>query len=183
MESLNDIGMSEDTDKAALTKRGSHHYADLYDVLFRHWRGKTINVLEVGVDKGGSIRMWRKYFPNSHVTAIDASGAVTFEDDPHVWFIHGDYRDESTFRGLSLGAFDLMIDDADHQVESQKLFLQRYSPMLKPNGILIIEDVLTKEGALEIKKHLPEGFSCAIVQMNEGNSIIDSRLFIAYRNS
>ena len=182
MESLNDIGLAENTDKAALTERGSHHYADLYELLFRNWRNNSVSILEIGVLDGGSIRMWRRYFPNSKVTAIDVLDNVKF-DDPNIEFIHGDaYSEEVIYKLYASGkTFDVMLDDGDHRVETQTIFLQRYSPMLNPQGILIIEDVITRDGAKILKSNLPAGFSCATVEMSEGNSIIDSRLFIAYR--
>ncbi len=181
MESLNDIGMAEDTDKAGLTARGGHHYTDLYELLFREHRESITSILEIGVLDGGSIRMWRRYFPKSHVVAIDKEDQITFQDDPNVEFIHGDAYSEEVISDLSGRTFDLMIDDADHRVETQIIFLERYSPMLNPGGIMIVEDVIMKDGALILKQKLPAGFSCAIVQMTEGNSILDSRLVIAYR--
>ncbi len=181
MESLNEIGLSEDTDKAGLIDRGCHHYTDLYEPLFRAWRDDPVSILEIGVLDGGSIRMWRRYFPNATVTAIDVSDKITFADDPSVFFIHGNAYSDQVIENLQHRRFDIMIDDADHQIETQKIFLQRYSPLLKPHGILIIEDVFTRGGAQSLKKDLPKGFSCATVEMAEGSSIIDSRLFIAYR--
>ena len=179
---FNDIGLSENTDKAALTDRGSHHYVDLYELLLRGWRDKAIEILEIGVLDGGSIRMWRRYFPHSIITAIDVSVKVTFDGDPVISFINGDAYSEEVISQFTGHMFDLMIDDADHRVENQTIFLQRYSPLLKPEGILIIEDVITRDGAKILRSNLPSGFSCAIVEMAEGNSILDSRLFIAYRS-
>jgi len=178
---FNEIGLSENTDKAALTDRGSHHYGDLYELLFRRWRNDPISILEIGVLDGGSIRTWRRYFPNSDVYAIDTIDSVGF-DDPNIQFIHGDAYSDEVISKLAGYKFDLMIDDADHRVENQTIFLQRYSPLLKPGGILIIEDVITRDGAKILKSNLPEGFSCSIVELAEGNSILDSRLFIAYRS-
>ena len=177
---FNDIGLSENTDKAALTDRGSHHYGDLYELLFRDWCHRWLSILEIGVLDGGSIRTWRRYFPLCRVTAVDVSDKITF-DDPLIEFIHGDAYSEEVISKLAGHKFDLMIDDADHRVENQTVFLRRYSPLLKPEGILIIEDVITRDGAKILKSNLPAGFSCSIVEMSEGNSILDSRLFIAYR--
>ena len=39
-----------------------HHYLPLYDHYFSQWRGKPVRFLEIGVSKGGSLTMWRKYF-------------------------------------------------------------------------------------------------------------------------
>ena len=181
MESLNEIGITEDTDKAELALRGSHHYANLYELLFRNWRNNPISILEIGVLAGGSIRMWRKYFPKSQVTAIDVSDQIKFADS-NIEFIHGDAYSEEVLSKLSGRSFDIMIDDADHQPPSQQAFLKLYAPLLKPDGILIIEDVFTRDGALALKRALPSGFCSATVDMAEGNSIIDSRLFIVYRH-
>jgi len=38
------------------------HYFEIYDRYFNQFRDKEINVLEVGVNRGGSLEMWRKYF-------------------------------------------------------------------------------------------------------------------------
>ncbi len=181
MKSLGEIGVVHNTDKAGLVSRGGHHYTDLYELLFRRWREREITILELGVLDGGSIRMWIEYFPYSHVVAIDKENMVTFPNDPNVEFIHGDAYSGEIIEKLQGRTFDLMIDDTDHRVENQTVFLQRYSPMLKHDGIMIVEDVIMKGGALELKAVLPPEFSCAIVQMTEGNSILDSRLLIAYR--
>ena len=180
MKSLNEIGLEEDTDKAVLTHRGCHHYAELYELLFRDRRETINSLLEIGVLEGGSIRMWRKYFPNAKITAIDVNDHVTFADDPGIEFIQGDSYSDEVIMKLSDRTFDIMIDDADHQIWNQKTFLKRYSPLLAPGGILIIEDVIMKDDARALRELLPAGFDCAIVEMSEGNSIIDSRLFIAY---
>lgn len=182
MESLDDIGSAELTDKAS----GGHHYtghryADLYELLFRGWRYNLIEILEIGVLDGASIRMWRRYFPRSYVTAIDSEPEAKFPADPSVECILGDAYSEEVISRLAGREFDLMLDDGDHQVESQLIFLRRYSPLLRPTGIMIIEDILTRDGARSLKSALPDGFACAIIEMAEGSSIIDSRLFIAYR--
>ncbi|MFA9421225.1 MAG: hypothetical protein ACERLB_13825, partial [Gammaproteobacteria bacterium] len=39
-----------------------HHYIPIYDRYFSKYRGEKVRFLEIGVQKGGSLRMWRKYF-------------------------------------------------------------------------------------------------------------------------
>ncbi len=175
---LNEIGVEENTDKAALTLRGSHHYFDLYELLFRGWRDDNISILELGVLDGGSARTWLRYFPNSQITMIDTMDVVV--SDPRIEFIHGDAYTDEVISKLQGRTFDIMIDDTDHRVENQTVFLKRYSPMLKPTGIMIVEDVIMKGGAEILKGELPAGFTCAIVEMTEGNSILPSRVLIAY---
>ena len=39
------------------------------------------------------------------------------------------------------GGFDVIIEDGPHTLESQIFAIKNYSKLLKPNGILIIEDI------------------------------------------
>ena len=43
-------------------KEFSHHYLGVYDELFAPFKDKEINLLEVGVATGGSLKLWEKYF-------------------------------------------------------------------------------------------------------------------------
>ena len=46
-------------------------YFDIYERHFSKYRGKDINLLEIGVGYGGSLKMWKNYFsklnPNAKV--------------------------------------------------------------------------------------------------------------------
>ena len=65
MQSLTEIGKKYGTDKVA------HNYTDTYDIAFRELREKPLNILEIGVWKGQSLRTFKEYFPNSKIYAID----------------------------------------------------------------------------------------------------------------
>ena len=39
-----------------------HHYFDVYARHFGPYRDKPIRMLEIGVFRGGSLRMWKDYF-------------------------------------------------------------------------------------------------------------------------
>jgi len=38
------------------------HYPEIYDELLANWQGRAVSFLEIGVFKGGSLRMWRDFF-------------------------------------------------------------------------------------------------------------------------
>ena len=40
------------------------HYFDIYEKHFSRFRGKDVHILEIGVQNGGSARMWHDYFSN-----------------------------------------------------------------------------------------------------------------------
>ncbi|MGL4278784.1 MAG: class I SAM-dependent methyltransferase, partial [Albidovulum sp.] len=62
------------TDERALIKMA--HYLPVYDRVLAHLQGQPVSFLEIGVFKGGSVRMWRDFFAaGSGVTFIDINPA------------------------------------------------------------------------------------------------------------
>ena len=48
------------------------HYLPMYHRHFKKFRGKAINLLEIGLLGGGSLKMWRKYFGNkANIYGVD----------------------------------------------------------------------------------------------------------------
>ena len=83
--SLTDAFLSEDSDP--LTRQfASHkgrlvwkwtHYLSLYHRHFAKFRGQKINILEIGIFKGGSLQFWKKYFgPQATIYGLDVNPAV-----------------------------------------------------------------------------------------------------------
>ena len=48
-----------------------HKYIENYDSIFRDFRYKIISVMEIGVQEGYSLRMWRDYFARARIIGID----------------------------------------------------------------------------------------------------------------
>ena len=125
-----------ETDKGTL-----HNYLDIYDKLFLPFRNKEINVFEVGYFLGGSCRLWEEYFINAKIRFIDnnpdcilnsTSGRVSL-DIMDIMDLTVDYFDEFLP--------DIAIDDGCHSIESQVHFIKNVYPVLRPGGLLIVEDV------------------------------------------
>jgi ubiquinone/menaquinone biosynthesis C-methylase UbiE len=56
----------------ATDKNVLHSYVDnVYEDIFKDLRQSTKKMLEIGVETGGSLLMWREYFPNVTITGID----------------------------------------------------------------------------------------------------------------
>jgi len=59
------------------------HYFEIYERYFSRFRGKKVNILEIGISHGGSIQMWLDYFGaecNYYGVDIDPQ-ALQFEKD------------------------------------------------------------------------------------------------------
>jgi len=46
-------------------------YLDVYDAITAPWIDKEIKLLEVGVYQGGSLKLWRDYFPRGTIVGVD----------------------------------------------------------------------------------------------------------------
>lgn len=176
-KTLNQIGVERGTDKSSL----NHHYLSLYDMLFDPMRDQDIRILEIGVQFGNSLRTWREYFPSAGIVGIDSiDNDVKFNPMDGVNVIIGDAYNDRIFERL-VGKFDIIIDDGSHEMSHQIFFVKHYCDLLTDEGLLIVEDVLTPNVIPELIKALPPDFSYISVDMTEGDSVVDSRLFIAHR--
>lgn len=134
MSELQTIGLKHDTDKAYF-----HKYLDFYakHLPKRDFAGR---LLEIGVLAGGSIRMWREYYPKAEIVCIDIQDPNI--DLPGVTQLKMDSKD--TLALQELGSFDIIIDDGSHMTLDQQLsFYLLYYSQLNKGGFYIIEDVHT----------------------------------------
>ena len=119
------------------------NYGDIYDKHFAPFRDQPINILEIGVLRGGSMRMWEKYFPNANIFGIDIDkDCLQYQSDRTKIFI-GDQSDVSFLRNVKakIPRVDILIDDGSHRAKDQKAtFEEMYYHVRKP-GVYLIEDI------------------------------------------
>lgn len=143
----------ETTDKNTL-----HSYLPAYQVLFGPLRDAARHVLEIGIHRGGSIRMWHDFFPNALITGVDvdARASANVPDSPRVRVVIGDAYSDAALQALSSCAYDILIDDGPHTLESQCYFAREYARFLAPGGVLVIEDVQNMDWIPALHTALPE---------------------------
>ena len=123
-------------------------YFGIYERHLKNFQDKEINLIEVGVQKGGSLDMWANYFPKANrITGIDVDTqcANLKYDDPRVNVVIGDQGDP-TFWNKFLETntkIDVFIDDGGHFMDQQILTFEKIFPVLSVGGIFICEDVHT----------------------------------------
>jgi hypothetical protein len=143
---LDKLGKIYGTDKI-----GKHFYTQHYSSHFESFRGKEINMLEIGVGgykkplKGGkSLRMWKKYFPFGNIFSIDIYDKSPLQED-RIRIFKGSQVDAAFLDEVvkEIGEIDIIIDDGshinEHVIETFKLLF----PKLKDGGIYVIEDTQT----------------------------------------
>lgn len=139
--------------------RGSvHSYIQVYEEIFKPYRETAKRVLEIGLFDGHGMRMISEYFLNAIVSGIDIS------DQPHGGL--ADLRpmiSEKKFDIEIMNAcepgdvglfiwnrmpdpnntpvFDVVIDDASHEIGAQMKIYENFWPHVAPGGLYVIEDV------------------------------------------
>jgi hypothetical protein len=121
------------------------HYCDIYDRHFCRFRGQEVHVLEIGVYRGESLKMWREYFgPKAHIYGVDIDKNCLAHEDNNIKIFIGDQADRRFWREFrrKVPTLDIVIDDGGHQPEQQIVSVEELLPFLRSNGIYVCEDVL-----------------------------------------
>lgn len=120
------------------------HYFEIYHRHLSKFRGRPVNVVEIGIFSGGSLGMWLDYFgPESRVYGVDVEPACrTYESDRVGVFI-GDQADPEFWRKFlsEVPDIDVVIDDGGHRHYQQRVTLEALLPRMRPGGVYICEDV------------------------------------------
>ena len=128
--------ISEILKKYDTDKNREHEYGGVYDHIFgRFDRNATLNILEIGTQKGESLLAWKEYFPNAKVTGIDIVDVVEYRSDAVNYVVQdvNDYRTDEMF--------DIVIDDGSHWLKDVVHTVSYFSQKLKLGGCIVIEDV------------------------------------------
>src|SRR5688572_29974797 len=123
-----------------------NHYFDIYERYLASYKGKPVNILEIGISHGGSLQMWRKYFgPQANIFAIDVNPECKKFEDTGIKIFIGSQEDESFLASLKpeLPAIDILIDDGGHTMNQQRVSFHHLFPLVKDGGIYIVEDTHT----------------------------------------
>ena len=144
---LDEIGLKYGTDKASCY----HDYLNFYETFFAKLRNEKLQILEIGVFGGASLKTWEEYFPQATVIGADIvpsskqyeRGRVIIEllDQSNI--------DELLRVSLTHGPFDIVIEDGSHMWEHQITSLRTLFPFLKNDGLYIVEDLQTNYGAMQ----------------------------------
>lgn len=125
------------------------HYLPVYESALSAFRSRPIRMLEIGVDRGGSMQMWRRYLhPESVIVGIEINPKARRFDEPsqglHVRI--GSQQDVTFLQSVvnELGPFDVILDDGSHMTSHMvQTFRYLFPHGLASGGIYIVEDLGT----------------------------------------
>lgn len=122
------------------------HYFPVYERHFCHWVNKSVVFYEIGVYKGGSLQMWKKYFgPFAQIIGIDIKeNCKKFEGD-QVSIRIGDQSDHRFLAEVveEFGPPDIVLDDGSHQMDHIASSFEFLYPRMNKNGVYLVEDLCT----------------------------------------
>jgi hypothetical protein len=124
----------EDIARKHGTLKVQHGYMPIYERFFQR---SLMDVLEIGVHEGASLKTWREWFPHgSYITGIDKSltnfdwslvGVKVVEADAQTWECDRIY--------------DIIIDDGSHIGTEQIATFNNLWPSVHPGGWYVVEDL------------------------------------------
>ncbi len=138
-------------------RRGSH-FTKWYNFYFERIRNRKLNILEIGIAGGGSLNMWRNFFPNSKIYGVDINRKKLEENKKSLRGIKvfiGDQSDETFMADICESipeGLDIIIDDGSHMNNHQIFSFKYLFNRMNSGGIYVIEDVHTSYRSYYRKK-------------------------------
>lgn len=131
-------------------KGSVHAYIPVYEKLLAPYRETAKTVLEIGLFKGNSLRMWEQYFTTAYVHGIDCSetphGGLAdlrpmIAEGYHNIHILDGTSEEAIQKEFGDTKWSVLIEDSSHSIESQLKAIEIFRHKMEPGGIMIIEDI------------------------------------------
>ncbi len=166
---LDAIAVEARTDKSSLV----HDYCKKYEKIISFAREDKIRMLEIGVLNGASLKMWKNYFINAEIVALDINPICKVYEEDRVTIEIGNQSDPNFLKriGEKYKEFDFIIDDGSHIQNDVITSFEHLFPFLKPSCLYIVEDVVTSYwashgGGLKQKDSMVEYFKSLIDDVN-----------------
>lgn len=170
MKTLNDIAVEKNyiTDKM---HTNHNYFYFIYENVFSEIRDTTKLVCEIGTmpTQGATLacnsqRIWRDYFHNAEILALDINLNWGGEDTDmeRITLKYFDQSDREQIKNMSneLNNYDVILDDGSHKMFDQQVTFANLFRSLRPGGVYVLEDLHTsKEAGAPDKQAFPWG-SC-----------------------
>jgi predicted O-methyltransferase YrrM len=134
-------------------KYWQHEYHLVYEDLFSHYVNDKVSLLEIGVDKGYSMKTWGDFFRHPqavfrgmayHNKNTGQKQSEKFDKDDRIHIINGDQSNDKDLQNVAaVGPFTIILDDGSHVPSHQKKTFAALWKSIIPGGAYIIEDIET----------------------------------------
>jgi hypothetical protein len=178
---IHHFSLDKIVDNRITDKNTSHSYLETYENLMKDKSLSCQHILEIGVQRGGSMKLWNDYFVNATLYGIDIDDGPAFlkEYNRISCLKMNAYSQDSINYFLEKNiVFDFIIDDGPHSLESMIYFINNYTQLLAVNGIMIVEDIPEPKWCDVFKTLLPDGFTYEIFDLRHIKNRWDDILFV-----
>lgn len=123
------------------------NYFEIYDRYLKPYVGTDATIVEIGVQHGGSLQMWRSFLgPKARIIGVDINkDCLQFAEEGTEVYIC-DQSEPAFVDGLArkIGKADIIIDDGSHIPSHQRItFDSLFFEVLEDGGFYIVEDCHT----------------------------------------
>lgn len=122
------------------------HYFPVYEKYFSPFKNQSITFWEIGVFKGGSLQMWKRYFgPFSTIIGLDIDPDCAIFEDQQTHVRIGDQSDTKFLQSVidEFGAPDIVLDDGSHEMRHVCATFNYLYDKVSKNGVYMVEDLHT----------------------------------------
>ena len=138
---LDIMGAIEETDKCS-SYASAWDYLRHYEVIFQKWRDAPINLVEIGIGLGGSLRTWQSYFRAATIVGVDVNPACRQYAGDRMVVEIGSQDDPGFLHYLCVKyPPTIIIDDGSHVAQHMVYSFERLFPALEPGGFYVVEDM------------------------------------------
>jgi hypothetical protein len=128
-----------------LTYAESELYLDRYTHEFGDLFAQKVALLEFGVQRGGSMYLWRDLFPHAQIAGLDLNPVPIDDESGRIHVYKGYQQDPVVLDRIAAevarDGLDIIIDDASHLGQyTRESFWHLFRHELKPGGIYVIDD-------------------------------------------
>jgi hypothetical protein len=118
------------------------NYFNIYEIYFKEFQSKSPRFLEIGVQYGGSLMMWKKYFENAKIFGIDINPDCKKLEEKDIEIMIGSQNDKLFLSNFAKSVInlDILIDDGGHTMEQQINTFEILFPIISNGGVYIVED-------------------------------------------
>ena len=136
--------LSEIADFFETDKENEHAFiTNHYERIFEPIKNKVKKFCEIGVGRGGSLKLWQKFFTQAEILGLDAS-QYDFEEERITTKVIDASNPIEVEKFCSENKdFDVVLDDCTHKMHDQQMCFAKFFKSLNPGGIYIIEDLHT----------------------------------------
>lgn len=148
-----------------------HEYTPVYYDLLQSRQHDVHNVLEIGVNYGCSLRMWRDFFPLAQIIGFDSNAEALYQEE-RIRCYAADQNNgaslDAALREASCFEFGLIVDDGSHETDHQIFSMRHLLPFLTHHGIYVIEDLQIDCKPEIVSQHVPPGFIAEAIRCEPG---------------